>query len=161
MLSPQAPSAARCPARKESPPLVLLRAVQRLALRGPCAHLLAVSMALTPSLCRHATCHIRHEGSGIMEEACGMRDESARARARSEPVQRGLQTLSQTYTICRKRGGERAPSPTLSPTDPVPRGLLTLWARAGMCVCMYELYTHNACSACGQDTLSRTLGCRV
>jgi len=90
-----------------------------------------------------------------------MRDESARARARSEPVQRGLQTLSQTYTICRKRGGERAPSPTLSPTDPVPRGLLTLWARAGMCVCMYELYTHNACSACGQDTLSRTLGCRV
>jgi len=29
------------------------------------------------------------------------------------------------------------PSPTLSPTDPVPRGLLTLWARAGMCVCIY------------------------
>ena len=33
------------------------------------------------------------------------------------------------------------PSPTLSPTDPVPRGLLTLWARAGpvyayMYVCM-------------------------
>ena len=25
----------------------------------------------------------------------------------------------------------RGPSPTLSPTDPVPRGLLTLWARAG------------------------------
>jgi len=24
------------------------------------------------------------------------------------------------------------PSPTLSPTDPVPRGLLTLWARAGL-----------------------------
>ena len=24
-----------------------------------------------------------------------------------------------------------APSPTLSPTDPVPRSLLTLWARAG------------------------------
>ena len=30
------------------------------------------------------------------------------------------------------------PSPTLSPTDPVPRGLLTLWARAGMCVCIYR-----------------------
>ena len=27
-------------------------------------------------------------------------------------------------------GGAHAPSPTLSPTDPVPRGLLTLWAAA-------------------------------
>ena len=27
---------------------------------------------------------------------------------------------------CRRRGGADAPSPTLSPTDPVPRGLLTL-----------------------------------
>ena len=33
-----------------------------------------------------------------------------------------------------------APSPTLSPTDPVPRGLLTLWARAGMCVCIYAFF---------------------
>ena len=45
------------------------------------------------------------------------------------------------------------PSPTPSPTDPVPRGLLTLWARAGMCVCIYESYTQNAWSACGQGTL--------
>ena len=27
-----------------------------------------------------------------------------------------------------------------APTDPVPRGLLTLWARAGMCVCIYEFF---------------------
>jgi len=30
-----------------------------------------------------------------------------------------------------------------APTDPVPRGLLTLWARAGMCVCIYVcMFTH-------------------
>ena len=27
-----------------------------------------------------------------------------------------------------------------APTDPVPRGLLTLWARAGMCVCIYVFF---------------------
>ena len=27
-----------------------------------------------------------------------------------------------------------------APTDPVPRDLLTLWARAGMCVCIYAFF---------------------
>ena len=36
-----------------------------------------------------------------------------------------------------------APSPTLSPTDPVPRGLLTLWAGLHVCVCVCaRAHTH-------------------
>ena len=31
-----------------------------------------------------------------------------------------------------------------APTDPVPRGLLTLWARAGMRVCIYVFFHANA-----------------
>ena len=33
-----------------------------------------------------------------------------------------------------------------APTDPVPRGLLTLWARAGMCVCIYVFFLPDALS---------------
>ena len=45
-------SAALCPARKGSPPRDLLLEVRRLVQIGLCAHLLAVSMASTTSLCR-------------------------------------------------------------------------------------------------------------
>ena len=40
---------------------------------------------------------------------------------------------------------QRQPWPALSPADPVPRGLLTLWARAGMCVCMHVFFIPQPC----------------
>ena len=64
------------------------------------------------------------EADGLIPGAC----DSARIAAR---IAAGLQ-----------RPFQLVPSPTLSPTDPVPRGLLTLWARAGMCVCMY-VFLHS------------------
>jgi len=45
-------------------------------------------------------------------------------RGRAEPA-------SRTACACAACRASREPSPTLSPTDSVPRGLPTLWARAG------------------------------